>query len=156
MRLEEAEKINATICDVLERLAFMFGDAAGKDELPEPQGACFEASIRYRGACDGELTVIGPKELSPVLAANVLGLDPDDEVALARSDDAIKELLNVACGHLLSELAGDGPVFDLGAPTIRDCSPREFVTLRDEEGSFSFIVDDLPLVLRFTWKGSQG
>ncbi|MBK8229350.1 MAG: hypothetical protein IPK72_01935 [Candidatus Eisenbacteria bacterium] len=156
MRLEEAEKINATICDVLERLAFMFGDATDKDELPEPQGACFEASIRYGGASEGALTVIGPRELSPVLAANVLGLDPDDEVALARSDDAIKELLNVACGHLLSELAGDGPVFDLGAPTIKECTARDFVALRDEEGSFSFVVDDLPLVLRFIWKGTQG
>ncbi len=155
MDLETREIVNAKVCEVFERLAFMFGDAASKDELDDPSGPCFRAEIHFTGDRHGSLVLIGPSNLCPLLAANVLGADPDDPRAVERADDAIKELLNVACGHLLSTIAGEDPVFDLMPPSLMAATSEEFTRLMREPDSLAFIMDDLPLLVRFRWEESR-
>jgi len=152
MDLEQKDRVNAQICEVFERMAFMFGDAVGADELPAVTGDCFRAEIRFRGDRQGSLVMLGASELCPLLAANVLGADPEDEEALSRSDDAIKEILNVACGHILTTLAGDGPVFDLSAPTVVKATGADFRTFVRDHDSLAFAMEDLPLAIQFRWE----
>lgn len=151
MNVETREAVNAKICEIFERLAFMFGDAIGKDELEIPDGPCFRAEICFSGDRSGSLTLLGPSTLCPVLAANVLGADPDDPRAEERAEDAVKELLNVACGHVLSTVADGDAVFDLMPPSVAPSSSEEITRVARDPESLAFLMDDLPLLLRLRW-----
>jgi hypothetical protein len=60
------------------------------------------------------------------LANNMLGLECDqDSPTYAQQIDALKEMLNVACGNLLPELAGTQAVFNLSAPQFQEESGPE-------------------------------
>ncbi|MFN8548140.1 MAG: chemotaxis protein CheX [Candidatus Eisenbacteria bacterium] len=152
MDLENKERVNSQICEVFERMAFMFGDAIEPEEMPEPPDGCFRAEVRFRGDRQGALVMMGASELCPILAANVLGADPEDDEAMARSDDAIKELLNVACGHVLTTLAGEGPIFDLGAPTVAKATSADLRAFVRDQDSLAFVMEDHPLAVQFRWE----
>ena len=53
-----------------------------------------------------------------LVSANMLGTDEDSDDASEASIDALKEALNIFCGNLLTEMAGEEPVFDLGTPQV--------------------------------------
>ena len=128
----------------------------GVDELPPAEGALSQAMMHFTGSCSGSLCLAAPVTLGPVLAANVLGMDADDPEAVERSDDAIKELLNVVRGHILSELEGDQAMFDLGAPNVTTLSKSDWQTLLQDPCAIGFVVEDLPLLLRFRREGARG
>ena len=93
-----------------------------------------------------------PAEMCPELAANVLGLDEDDEKVEEKARDALKELLNVSCGNILTELAGTEPVFDLSVPIVSDIGLDVWEDLKNNEDFVSLIVDDYPALLGYKAK----
>ena len=132
---------------VLESLAFMFGEVVEDEPLPFP-GRALRASIDFTGPFQGTLFMCISAEMCSEVAANMLGLEPDDELAEARAQDAVKELLNVACGHVLTELAGEGPVFDLTVPRVE---PMEEVAWRDLSAAKDGVlmaVEDYPVLIQ--------
>ena len=81
-----------------------------------------------------------------LLATTMLGAgDPcadADELGI----EALRETVNILCGHLLTELAGQDPVFELGTPNV-----YERFTPLPEGGSGAetwFKIDGHPLLLR--------
>ena len=144
---EHQETLNDVFCDVCERLAFMFGELALDDEFPDVDSECAMASMNFTGPLKGRLTLAVPTEICPEIAANVLGLDPDDELVAQSADDALRELLNVTCGNLLTALAGEEPVFDLSVPKVSQISTDTWNTLRSAPGTAAFLVDDSPVLL---------
>ena len=72
--------------------------------------------MTYSGGMTGSISLIVPDDVCPEIAANVLGKDPDDAIVAAQSADALKEVLNVLCGNILTAVAGESPVFDLSVP----------------------------------------
>ncbi len=86
--------------------------------------------------------------MCPEIAANVLGLEPDDEFVRERPGDSLKELLNVTCGNLLPALAGEEPVFDLTVPELRVITETEWESILNAPEAQQFIVDDYPVVIR--------
>ena len=52
------------------------------------------------------------------LAANMLGVDEDDETTSGQQYDALKETLNVICGNLIPAIAGGLEIFDIDPPEI--------------------------------------
>lgn len=82
------------------------------------------------------------------LAANMLGLDSDDDLANERGEDSLKELLNVGCGNLLTELAGPDPVFDLEVPRAEKLDADGWGKFCHVEETVALLVDEYPLLVR--------
>ncbi len=103
---------------VLSDMAFMLGDDEPTDWAP---GAIMlEGTIGYHGPVNGRLRCFCTRDFAVRLAANIRGIDPDDDEALAGAEDAVRELLNVLCGQLITAWHGTEAVFQLDIPAVRE------------------------------------
>jgi len=71
-------------------------------------------SVEFRGPLNGRLVVRASSSILPEVANNMLGEDDQRPVALQR--DALGEIANVICGHVLPMIGGSDAVFHLAAP----------------------------------------
>ncbi len=104
--------------EVLANLAFMFTD----DEISEapPETSWLEIAISYSGPLEGTLRLRCTTEFSVLLAANLLGIDPQDDDAESKARDAVKEFMNVLCGQFVTAVHSSDQVFDLSIPEVRE------------------------------------
>jgi CheY-specific phosphatase CheX len=135
---------------VIERTAFMFGESVGKEDLPIAQTPYVQASMSFRGPQRGVLSIAMPRDACVQIAANVLGMEPEEPFVAQRATDSLKEILNVTCGHILTSLAGDAPVFDLSIPEVTDLDEEAQAALRDDPHTQAFLADECPVLLRLT------
>lgn len=145
--------INETLFDsfteVMERMAFMFVDIAEEGDIPETAPGSKLARMSFSGEKSGFLELIVTAGFSRLIAENVLGVDENDEVLDEGSSDALKEVLNVTCGHILTAVAGTDPIFDLSVPEVKVLSEEEWKSYLDNPEALGFLVDDSPVMLRF-------
>lgn len=73
--------------------------------------------IAFTGPLNGSFELAASQALGALLAANMLGGEPTDPDAADRAVDAMKELMNITCGDILSKL-GAGGGFEMGLPHI--------------------------------------
>ena len=149
MKAEQIELLQDVFCNVFEQLAFMFGEPAEKDELAENNTKHMQAHMTFSGDRTGELLMTVPEVMCSEIAANVLGVEPDDEQVMDLAGDALKEILNITCGQLLTTFAGEKPVIDLSVPEIRKISSQKWSKLLKVDESLGFVVDDYPVLLNF-------
>lgn len=117
-----ADNINTLVeiaIEVLERYAFMLGGPPEKDAapvtLPDP---CWIVTITFRGPRKGGIGLVASPDFARQVAANLYVEAPagrGDEPA----QDAVKELLNIVCGHHLHRVEGDGRMMDFAPPALR-------------------------------------
>jgi len=101
---------------VFEDAAFVFTDRPAEGDLPaEGMWEAGGAAVSFTGTPSGTLHLWAADGFARAAAANMLGLDeaagPVDSGA-----DALRELLNIIAGNLLTELYGTEPLFNLGIP----------------------------------------
>lgn len=101
-------------------LAFMIADGETTGAARQPR-TWFAGSIEYYGASRGRIECWCTQELAVGLAANLLGLDPADAAATEAAPDAVREFLNVLCGHLVTDWYGTEAVFNLSIPLVEPC-----------------------------------
>lgn len=131
---------------MLEELAFLFADEP--DSLASMPGDPVLVNIAFSGPFHGTLEMSIARSLGIEMASNLLGLDPDDTNAEHAGDDALRELMNVTCGHVLTGIAGSEPVFNLSIPTVRLISGKEWDALGNAADVVIFQVDGRPVQLR--------
>ena len=90
-----------------------------------------------------------PNSLSKEIAANVLGLEPDDDLVREGAGDALKELLNVTCGHILTSLLGTKMVFDLSAPEMEVYDESAWREMLRAPNTVGVLVEESPVLLSF-------
>jgi len=79
----------------------------------------YAARVEFTGPFGGEMHIAITENMLRPLAANMLGIDVDEELPKGvQLEDALKELLNVTCGNLLPRIGGDQVVFHIAAPTL--------------------------------------
>ncbi len=147
MENERIQLLENVFCDVFENLAFMFGELVDKSDLMHNNMKHTLAQMRFDGDRTGEVILTVPDEMCPEIAANVLGIDPDDDQVYDLAGDALKEMLNIICGQLLTALEGSDPVFDLTVPKIQNIKIEDWNELLKRDESLAFIVDDYPVIL---------
>ena len=108
----------------LEKLAFIF--AMPEEEEMEPkEGETIDVAVSFNGPFSGSMMILYPSTDLTELAANMLGLDDDDEISGEHKLDALKETINIICGNILPAVGGDAAVFDIDAPVaIEDPGSR--------------------------------
>jgi len=104
--------------EVLANLAFMFTD--DESTVVSAGDVWIETTIGYRGAARGTLKLLCTRDFARLLAANLLGVDPEDPAAESRAHDAAREFMNIVCGQLVTALHGTERVFDISIPTAVD------------------------------------
>lgn len=114
-----------TLSDVFAGLAFMSVSEDPADAADIAGARWIESAISYSGAARGTLVLRCPTEFAYELAGNLLSVDADDPQIEAKSIDAVKELLNILCGRVITTVYGDKPIFDLTPPTAKylDAAP---------------------------------
>jgi hypothetical protein len=147
METDRAEKIAEAFCGILSTQAFMFGEAVPAEALPDPGGELLSAAMEFSGPLSGVLRIAAPANMCVHLAGNTLGIEPD-ALAVEQSGDAFKELLNVTCGKILTDVAGDEPVFDLSVPEVSLLSRSTWNVMVGDPAVLKFSVDDFPVLLK--------
>lgn len=147
MSEDRQQVLTSIFLGVVEKLTFMFGEPVGMDELEQRPGPWVEARMAFEGEINGSLGVIVPESLQPEIAANILGLDAADLSSPEMLADALREMLNVACGHVIMALAGSAADFRLQTPSHRFLTRDQLDALWDDPDSMGFLLDDEPMLL---------
>ncbi len=141
-------------CEVIEQMAFMFGEEL-ETEAAEPVSEALCARMTFEGPMSGSMLLAVPDAMCPVLAENILGLEPDDEEVMEKARDALNEVLNVTCGNVLTSLAGEEPVFDLTVPEAATIDSDEWQALATDPNTVAVQVDEFPALLRISLNSSE-
>ena len=96
--------LQRVVVRVLEEAAFVLAEPAPRP--PPFEGDVVTATLPFSRPCVGFLRLTAPPECCTAMAANMLGVDPDDPEAAAQGFDALGELANIQCGAILAEIFG--------------------------------------------------
>jgi hypothetical protein len=155
MKTDDAQGLSNTFCRVIEQLAFMFVEPAEKSKLPTDDKNYLAVRIDFKGARQGALRLAVPAAMCVELAGNMLGTQlEDDQQAAAKGLDALKEVLNVTCGNILTDIAGDQAVFTLGIPESIPLDTAGWAEFLGQPGTQGFLIDEHPALLQFQMEGS--
>jgi CheY-specific phosphatase CheX len=112
-----ARSLSQATTATFEELALLFPET----ELSAEQAAApldVAVSVEFRGPLTGRLVVRASQSILPAIAANMLGAEESRQLPLQR--DALGEIGNVICGHVLPLIAGADKIFNLSAPLVVD------------------------------------
>ena len=144
--------VESTFINVVEQLTFMFGEETDCSEIEVAPEPWVEARIGFTGDIAGTLAVVVPESLRPEIAANILGLDTEGLDTKEVLDDALGEVLNVVCGHVIMTLAGDHANFDLATPVITQLDRDTLDAYLADTDTTAYLLDDEPLLLSLQLK----
>lgn len=144
---QHTENAVMAVVNALEAMAFVSPVPA---EQPAEPKVPVLVSIGFAGPVRGRLELIADAALGHTIACNLLGLSPDDPQTASRGCDALKEVVNVACGLLLPAMQnGSAERFQMMLPEYGEAGIElwdQFVAggamVLDAEGS--------PLAIRLT------
>ena len=147
MQSNTHETAGSTFLEVVEQLTFMFGESVPKSEL-ELDGVQFTlAQMRFNGDLPGVLSVAVPSEITAEIAANILGLEVEDIESEEMKLDALGEVLNVVCGHVIMALVGTESNFKLDSPEVQIVTEDRCNEMVLDDNFTGFILDDSPVLL---------
>jgi hypothetical protein len=156
MPTDARAQLEGTVLDVVERYAYMFGEPSAPSALPRPSGPVHGAAMSVRGGVQGTLTLVLPAQLLTAIAANVLGLDPEDVHPGETTGDAMREMLNVIGGHVVPVLVGEQAEFSLEPPREDAAIATDWEVLAGRDGTCGFLLDGEPVLLGITIDRAAG
>lgn len=133
---------------VLEEMAFMFCELMEEDvisKITEVNWHC--GSMDFGGPLKGNLQIAAGGDFCIMLAANILGTEPDEPQSVQFKNDSLKELLNVICGRFLSDAFGLDMVFNLSSPQFQFKESSYIQDLLLHKGTLLFNTEGEALVL---------
>lgn len=147
MRADLQDTVKKICFDVLEQLAFMFCEELEKTDIQNSDEDFLKATMVFSGHHGGAVDIIVPRQLTPALVYNILGMDEEDIIESDIAEDALKELLNTLCGRMLPALFTDVETFDLHPPEISSVNKKQWLEMLDREDSIAFAIEDSPVLL---------
>ncbi|MEZ4388585.1 MAG: chemotaxis protein CheX [Candidatus Krumholzibacteriia bacterium] len=148
------DAVQETFVEVVEKLTFMFGERAAIADVAVGTEPWAEARMSFTGDVKGSLAVIVPQELQPEIASNILGLDSELMARPEVLDDALREMLNVVCGHVIRTLAGPSCSFDLVTPENVVLSGADLQALLEDPDTSAYLLDDEPILMNLKFERS--
>lgn len=133
------------VSDVLGDLAFMVTDAARDDDLTCSPWLAGE--VKYRGPVNGSVHCWCSRSFGAQLAANLLGVEPGTPDAQLAAEDALRELLNVLCGQLVTRWHGTDAVFNLSIPTTHETNQSPTDAGLDRHNRHAVLIDGEPVIV---------
>jgi hypothetical protein len=124
------EIIERSLTVTLEDAAFVFVESSppqalpGESEAPELSAGdiaapdLIAADLSIRGPQSCTLSLVVPRGFGVLLAANLMGIEPDSPDADQAALDAVGEILNMTSGTLAEHWLGNGASYELGTPVV--------------------------------------
>ncbi len=144
--------VGQTFLSVIEKLTFMFGEEEECSEIEVGTETWVESRIEFTGDVAGSLAVVVPASLQPEIAANILGLDAEGLDTKEVLDDALGEMLNVVCGHIIMAVAGQDSNFELDPPSITELEHDTLQALLADDDTVAYLLDDEPVLMSLKLK----
>lgn len=133
-----SENLAQVLKGVLEQTVFIFTEPP-EEEMSWPPQVC-EAVLRFANGKKGRLALLAPTPFCIQLAANFLGVDPDDENIENSAKDALGELLNIYAGVVFAEVLGREATYMLDSPMVRILPAEEIPSLYANAASTSTLI----------------
>ncbi len=143
----DLDHVKRVFSQVSENLVFMFTEEWYEEERPLTEKTFALAQVRFTGPFNGSLSIVVPESLCAPIKANMLGAELAGGIAGKRPYDALGELLNVTCGHLLTALAGEDPVFNLTPPEAMAVDRARWDAIKRQPDTAALLLEDLPVLL---------
>lgn len=150
MQQQQTATLTTVFSEVLASLAFMFTD--DEQQNPPPDTVWLETRISYFGPFRGTLFLRCTRDFSTLLAANLLGIDSEDDQAATAAEDASKEFMNIVCGQLVTALYGTESVFNLSIPQLDVMSAPPDLDIPDDPRVSTLWVEGSPVQLSYVSK----
>ncbi len=144
--IEVQKKARRVICDILEGATFVFTDDL-VDKIPTPDWDAHGVAVSFQGLNTGKIHMWAPPEIMSLFAANMLGLEEDDEKATEGGLDATKEVLNMVTGRFITEVYGEEEVYNLSIP--EELSQSILIQDMKNEDALWVDADDSAVLFRF-------
>jgi two-component system chemotaxis response regulator CheY len=146
--------IDKVFLDVLERFALMYGELAEPSSASDPGPDVMLSRMTFSGAVAGALTIAAPQDLCLEMAANILGVETDDENAVEREADALGEVLNMTAGHIVTGIEGDAST-NLSPPVITRMDAEDWRLMLAAPGTLLYAVEGHPVLLSLGLRRSR-
>lgn len=145
------EVVKETYIETLENLAFVFSDPLEKEEALELLGdnEFYLSSMEFSGGLEGSLKLATETEVGDIIAENMLGMTDEEDDMCSLCIDSIKEITNVICGKLMTDIAGTEPIINLSIPEVSKIEKEDFKELLEDEASLIFNSEEYLVVLIF-------
>ncbi|MDD5308940.1 MAG: chemotaxis protein CheX [Deltaproteobacteria bacterium] len=108
-----------TVSQTLGETAFVFVEETEEAHLSWGADEILEARISFHGPSDGVLALAAGEKFATELAANLLGIDPDNAEAARGGRDAVGELANILLGVLLERWFPGDTTYGMDVPVVR-------------------------------------
>ena len=153
-KANDTELFSEVLSNVLESMAFIFTQELSLDELLEDPGEFLRAEIEFHGPYKGKVTLVAPVPLCEEIAVNMLGVE-ETEVSESMACDALKEVLNMACGRFLTERFGLEPVFNLTVPEVTEAETELWKDLSSRSGTLLLEAEDWQIIANISMEGDH-
>lgn len=141
------ESLNEIVVKVFEQTAFLFlerADLAGGISFDDME--LIHVHISFSGDAEGEVSIILPLEMCRELSSNILGEDISEADERDKSIDAVKEILNIITGQLLTKLFGFKALFNLSAPQVMELNREEFFSAIEAKDYTCHLAEEYPVI----------
>jgi len=118
-------------------------------------GSKVVGSVSFAGAILGSVNIHIPANLTKVLAANMLGLSPEEIESEEEINDVVGEMSNMIGGYLKSRFCDAGFPCELSIPSVTKGSDFKVESLKwDRHERFGFKQDGDKIIVEVFVKGS--
>jgi len=117
-------------------------------------GSKVVGSVSFAGTILGSVNIHIPAKLSKVLAANMLGLSPEDIEGEEEINDVVGEMSNMIGGYLKSRFCDAGYPCELSIPSVTKGTDFKVESLKwDRHEKFGFKEDGEKIIVEVFVKG---
>lgn len=132
---------------ILEDWAMMLVEPEeGALDVFDPEESFYIAQLRFKGIVSGRYCIICQAPFARSLSVNLLG--ESNQAGEPEMLDALKEMVNVVSGNMLTSSYGEETTFDLTAPEARSATIEEVRELFNQF-ILCFRGDDEPIAVTF-------
>ena len=122
---QDLHTLGRVVIEILEEAAFLFCEPMDEMNRTELSSEVLMAKLGFTGPSSGDMIFSAPPETASEIAANLLGVDPDDPEVSGKGAEAVGEILNIIGGALLKEWFGSSADFEMGIPEVMKITGAE-------------------------------
>jgi len=136
------------VSSVMKSLARFFSEPADRIGFPAPNEGIWLATVPFSGPLNGELRVAMDKALGGEIVDAIFVGQAEPYQKADMAEDAVKEMANILCGHVLSSLAGLKPASTPSPPQLETVDQTHWQDLLSDPQTVPFWVDELAMLVQ--------
>lgn len=142
-------RIEATVLQVFEEMAFAYGERAGRIDLRPLTGAHYQANVVIDGGSGGAVWLTVPARMAAELTGDILGADIREGISRDVVADAVGEILNIIAARLVTLIGGAEISGEIGPPQSRYVEIPSGDASLDSTDCYAFSIEERPILFGF-------